>query len=173
MSTFELVSSGLIPALLALVHEACAARQGVVFQVFYKVFDDEAALSSIVRRIVQVLEFTEKFKQNLYDTPGGSAFGLQLLSRRLRFTMQQHNPKNDRQSQLLNRTGRVLKTEPLTTIGQLRSFLHRMVSKMWYDYPRDSIFFVKELKGKQSSQDSGLREGFSRHRQTTNCSPTI
>lgn len=70
------------------------------------------------------------------------------MTRRLRFTMQQHNPRNERQSQLLNRTGRVLKTEPLTTVGQLRTFLHRMVSKMWYDYQREGIFFVKELKGK-------------------------
>jgi E3 ubiquitin-protein ligase HECTD1 len=61
--------------------------------------------------------------------------------------MQQHNPRSEHQAQLLNRSGRVLKTEPLTTVGQLRTFLHRMVSKMWYDHPRDGIYFVKELKG--------------------------
>lgn len=78
LSTFELASSGLIHALLALVREACAARQGVVFQTFYKVFDDEATLSSMIKRMVQVLEHVEKFNQCLYDTPGGSAFGLQV-----------------------------------------------------------------------------------------------
>ena len=61
--------------------------------------------------------------------------------------MQQHNATNEHQAELLNRSGRVLKTEPLTTVGQLRTFLHRMVSKMWYDHERESIHFVKELKG--------------------------
>jgi E3 ubiquitin-protein ligase HECTD1 len=148
LSCFELATSGVIAALLTLAREACAVRDGVVFVVFHKVFNDEATLSSMVSRMVQVLEFLEKLPQYLYDAPGGSAFGLQLLTRRLRFTMLQHNPLSEHQALLLNRSGRVLKTEPLTTVGQLRTFLHRMVSKMWYDHPREGIFYVKELKGK-------------------------
>lgn len=54
LSTFELATSDVIPTLLSLVREACAVRQGVVFEVFYQVFDDETTLSSMVRRMVQV-----------------------------------------------------------------------------------------------------------------------
>lgn len=109
LSCFELATSGVIAALLILVREACAVRDGVVFVVFDKVFKDEATLSSMVSRMVQVLEFLEKLPLYLYDAPGGM-FGLQLLTRRLRFTMLQHSPQNEHQSLLLNRSGRVLKT---------------------------------------------------------------
>ncbi|KAI6238131.1 HECT-type E3 ubiquitin transferase [Aphelenchoides fujianensis] len=145
LSTFELASSGVVPALLELVRGARAARNGVIYETFHEVFEDESILSSTVRRIVEVLEFVEKFEQVLYDSNGGSAFGLQLLTRRLRFSMQQAD--TSAQSDLLNRTGRILRTEPLATVGQLRTFLHRMVSKMWFDHPRDTMLFVRELKG--------------------------
>ncbi|KAI6223048.1 HECT-type E3 ubiquitin transferase [Aphelenchoides fujianensis] len=140
LSTFE----------LALVRGARAARNGVIYETFHEVrpassflssrcLKDESILSSTVRRIVEVLEFVEKFEQVLYDSNGGSAFGLQLLTRPGGHEL----PSPD----LLNRTGRILRTEPLATVGQLRTFLHRMVSKMWFDHPRDTMLFVRELKG--------------------------
>ncbi|KAI6211923.1 HECT-type E3 ubiquitin transferase [Aphelenchoides besseyi] len=145
LSTFELASSGVVAVLLDLVHEARIAQNGVIYEAFYQVFEDEGILSSMIRRIVEVLEYVEKFDPILYDS-GGAAFGLQLLTRRLRFSMQLSDAAVGNQNELLNRTGRILRTEPLATVGQMRTFLHRMVSKMWYDYPRESQLFVRELK---------------------------
>ncbi|KAI6206878.1 HECT-type E3 ubiquitin transferase [Aphelenchoides besseyi] len=128
-----------------IVNEPRIAQNGVIYEAFYQVFEDESILSSMIRRIVEVLEYVEKFDPILYDS-GGAAFGLQLLTRRLRFSMQLSDSSVGNQNELLNRTGRILRTEPLATVGQMRTFLHRMVSKMWYDYPRESQLFVRELK---------------------------
>ncbi|CAD5221557.1 unnamed protein product [Bursaphelenchus okinawaensis] len=154
LSTFELATSGVIEAILTFVSTALEVRNGVVAQVFKTVFENEVLLSSMVHRIVDVLESVEKFSQHLYDAPGGSANGLQLLTRRLRFSMEQLNTTCPSQSELLNRTGRVLKTEPLTTVGQVKTFLHRMVAKMWYDFPRESMEFVRKINnGKNDGRD--------------------
>lgn len=47
------------------------------------------------------------------------------------------------QQQLLDRSGRGIKTEPLVTVGQLREYLWHMVAKQWYDYERQTFDFVK------------------------------
>ncbi|CAD5227639.1 unnamed protein product [Bursaphelenchus xylophilus] len=154
LSTFELATSGVIQAILGFVSAALEVRRGVVEEVFKKVFENEVLLSSMVHRIVDVLESVEKFTQHLYDTPGGSANGLQLLTRRLRFSMEQIDPGCPTQSELLDRTGRVLKTEPLTTVGQVKTFLHRMVAKMWYDFPRESMEFVRNLNAKHAQNEA-------------------
>lgn len=53
--------------------------------------------------MVLVLETVEKFPQYLYDTPGGSSFGLQLLSRRIKLKLEHLNAKSSDQKQLLDR----------------------------------------------------------------------
>lgn len=103
--------------------------------------------------MVLVLESVEKFPQCLYDAPGGSAFGLQLLTRRLRFRLEQADPTSEHQKQLLDRSNRAMKSEPLTTVGSLKNFLHRMVAKRWYDHPREDYDFVKKLKEIKESKD--------------------
>lgn len=53
--------------------------------------------------MVSILDAVEKFPQYLYDTPGGSSFGLQLLSRRIKLKLEQFNPNTPSQMQLLDR----------------------------------------------------------------------
>lgn len=94
-----------------------------------------------------VLESVEKFSQQLYDAPGGSPFGLQLLTRRFSLRLERGcNEKSEEYNIFLNRTDRTLKSEPLSTIGSLRQYLYRMISKNWYDYSRDTFYFVKCIK---------------------------
>lgn len=66
-------------------------------------FSHGVALSSLAMKMVSVLESTEKFPQYLYDTPGGSAFGLQLLSRRIRMKLEHAISEHDDKKQLINR----------------------------------------------------------------------
>ncbi|UYV64246.1 HECTD1 [Cordylochernes scorpioides] len=79
---------------------------------------------ALVQKLISVLESIEKLPIYLYDTPG-SGFGLQILTRRLRFR---------------------LKMEPLTTVAQIEKYLAKMVAKQWYDYERNTFTFVKRLK---------------------------
>ncbi|CAJ0573765.1 unnamed protein product, partial [Mesorhabditis spiculigera] len=96
--------------------------------------------------MVLILESAEKFPQFLYDLPGGSAFGLQMLSKRFRLKLELAGADTEAQKHLLNRTNRSFKSEPLTSVGQLKNFLLRMVAKQWYDRERDSYNFVKQIK---------------------------
>nr|CAD7200637.1 unnamed protein product [Timema douglasi] len=128
----------------------------------------------LVHKLVSVLESIEKLPVYLYDTPG-SGYGLQkggfchidveekteaveeilpvvggwkmldmkqILTRRLRFRLE----KAPGESSLIDRTGRSLKMEPLSTVAQLERYLLKMVAKQWYDYERSSFAFVRKLK---------------------------
>ncbi|VDK47623.1 unnamed protein product [Anisakis simplex] len=145
LSTFELSISGIVSSLLSLLHVIQNNNESDAAILFRKVFSDNRSLTSLVRKMVLVLETVEKFPQYLYDTPGGSSFGLQLLSRRIKLKLeqQQNNAKSSKQKHLLDRTGRTMKTEPLTTIGQLKNYILRMVAKQWYDRDRETFAFVK------------------------------
>nr|CAD7263991.1 unnamed protein product [Timema shepardi] len=65
-----------------------------------------------------------------------------ILTRRLRFRLE----KAPGESSLIDRTGRSLKMEPLSTVAQLERYLLKMVAKQWYDYERSSFAFVRKLK---------------------------
>lgn len=67
---------------------------------------------------------------------------LQILTRRLRFRLE----KAAGESSLIDRTGRGLKMEPLSTVMQLERYLLKMVAKQWYDYERCTFSFVRKLK---------------------------
>ena len=41
---------------------------------------------------------------------------------------------------------RTLKTEPLTSVGQLEKYLLKMVAKQWYDYDRTTLAFVRKIQ---------------------------
>ncbi|KAK6029560.1 HECT-domain protein [Ostertagia ostertagi] len=154
LSTFEFSVSGIVPALhnlLALVERQPGSYPA---RIFGETFAHGVALSSLAMKMVSVLESTEKFPQYLYDTPGGSAFGLQLLSRRIRMKLEHAISEHDDKKQLINRSGRLLKSEPLTTIGQLKSFLLKMVAKQWFDRDRANLGFVKAI---EESKKSGER----------------
>lgn len=67
---------------------------------------------------------------------------MQILTRRLRFRLE----KAPGDSSLIDRTGRSLKMEPLSTVVQLERYLLKMVAKQWYDYERSTFAFVRKLK---------------------------
>lgn len=51
-----------------------------------------------------ILETVEKFPQYLYDTPGGSSYGFQLLNRKIKLKLElnQGAQKNSNSNQLLD-----------------------------------------------------------------------
>ena len=59
---------------------------------------------------------------------GAANYGLQVLQRRLRFRLEKSSTEV---GSLIDRTGRTLKMEPLTTVSQLESYLLKMVAKQW------------------------------------------
>lgn len=93
-----------------------------------------------MRKLISVLESIEKLPVLLYDS--GSGYGLQILTRRLRFRLE----RAAGDSTLIDRTGRGLKMEPLSTVHQLERYLLKMVAKQWYDYERGTFAFVRRLR---------------------------
>lgn len=157
VSAYELHSSGLVQALLSLLSTSCwdeglhsnksskLQKQRVrVFKSCFKEKDgDSGSVKSapiLVHKLVSVLESIEKLPVYLYDTPG-SGYGLQILTRRLRFRLEKAEGCS-----LIDRTGRSLKMEPLSTVAQLERYLLKMVAKQWYDYERSTFAFVRKLK---------------------------
>ncbi|XP_012283753.1 E3 ubiquitin-protein ligase HECTD1 isoform X2 [Orussus abietinus] len=156
VSAYELHSSGLVQALLALL----AAPSGpqptslratklrmqriALFKNCFHMNDSAVEHNSakvLVHKLVSVLESIEKLPVYLYDTPG-SGYGLQILTRRLRFRLE----KAAGESALIDRSGRSLKMEPLSTVQQLENHLLKMVAKQWHDHDRSTFTFVKKLK---------------------------
>ena len=78
----------------------------------------------MVGKLVAVLESIEKLPVYLYDSTS-SGYGLQILTRRLRFRLERATGES---SSLIDRSGRNLKMEPLTTLGALERYLLKMVS---------------------------------------------
>jgi E3 ubiquitin-protein ligase HECTD1 len=81
---------------------------------------------ALVRKLVSVLETIERLPVLLYESSGVN-YGLQVLTRRLRFRLE----KASTESSLIDRSGRALKMEPLTTVNQLEVYLLKMVAKQW------------------------------------------
>lgn len=103
--------------------------------------EDNNSMAILVQKLIAVLESIEKLPVYLYDTPG-SGYGLQVLTRRLRFRLE----KAQGDSTLIDRTGRGLKMEPLATVSQLERYLLKMVAKQWYDYDRSTFQFLKKMR---------------------------
>lgn len=156
VSAYELHSSGLVQALLSLLATSywdqglksnkMTKLQKQRVQLFKQCFkeksnEEQNSLAILVHKLIAVLESIEKLPVYLYDSPG-SGYGLQILTRRLRFRLE----KASGESTLIDRTGRGLKMEPLSTVGQLERYLLKMVAKQWYDYERSSFQFLKKLK---------------------------
>lgn len=106
---------------------------------------DKSTASMLVQKLVSVLESIEKLPVHLYDSPIGG-YGIQILTKRLRFRLERASCETT----LFDRSGRTLKMEPLTTIGQLNKFLLKMVAKQWYDMDRSTFSFLKKLKESKS-----------------------
>lgn len=156
VSAYELHSSGLVQALLSLLSTSywdqglrsnkTTKLQKQRVQLFKQCFkqrpsEGKSSASILVQKLIAVLESIEKLPVYLYDTPG-SGYGLQILTRRLRFRLE----KSSVESSLIDRSGRGLKMEPLSTVAQLERYLLKMVAKQWYDYDRSTFQFLKKLK---------------------------
>lgn len=156
VSAYELHSSGLVQALLSLLSTSywdqglksnkTTKLQKQRVQLFKQCFkqkpnEGKSSASILVQKLIAVLESIEKLPVYLYDTPG-SGYGLQILTRRLRFRLE----KSAGESSLIDRSGRGLKMEPLSTVAQLERYLLKMVAKQWYDYERNTFQFLKKLK---------------------------
>ncbi|XP_048261153.1 E3 ubiquitin-protein ligase HECTD1 isoform X4 [Bombus terrestris] len=156
VSAYELHSSGLVQTLLSLLAAPPGPQPPTLratklrmqrIAVFKNCFHSKDANKEhnsakiLVHKLVSVLESIEKLPVYLYDTPG-SGYGLQILTRRLRFRLE----KATGESSLIDRSGRSLKMEPLSTIQQLENHLLKMVAKQWHDHDRSTFTFVKKLK---------------------------
>lgn len=129
VSAYELHSSGLVQALLSLLSTSywdlglrsnkTNKLQKQRVQLFKQCFkqkpgEGKSSAAILVQKLIAVLESIEKLPVYLYDTPG-SGYGLQILTRRLRFRLE----KAPGESSLIDRSGRGLKMEPLSTVAQL------------------------------------------------------
>ncbi|CAF0944585.1 unnamed protein product [Adineta steineri] len=155
LSLYELSSSGLVGSLLKIFHGLLNKTSNEInlanerAKLFCSVFlsdDQPQAFHILIRKLISILESIEKLPLFLYDTP--SNYGLQIFSKRFRLQLQYQN----QQQLFTDRTGKSLKIEPLTTVGQLKTFLASMVSKQWYDHPHGHLEFVKRLKSDNRQQ---------------------
>ena len=99
-----------------------------------------------VRKLVSVLESIEKLPVLLYDQTA-SAYGLQILTRRLRFKLEKGGMVTGpaAEQNLIDRSGCTLKMEPLANVKQLERFLLKMVAKQWFDHDRNTYTFIKNI----------------------------
>lgn len=157
LSSYEIHTSGLVTALNNCLNKtlplssslSMAKEHNISKEVFKKVFGDQNKIDAesggpaitLVRKLVMVLESSEKLPVLSYDT-SGSGTGLQVLLRRLRFKLE----RGTRSSNFIKRSGRFMKMEPLTTVGEIEAYLLKMVEKKWYDYERSTFNFVKHFK---------------------------
>ncbi|CAF2952123.1 unnamed protein product [Rotaria sp. Silwood2] len=151
LSIYELSSSGLVSVLLKIFQDISYQNNHLTSndnmyeraKLFCSIFlfDEQLqAFQILIRKLILILESIEKLPLFLYDAPFN--YGLQIFSKRFRFQIQYKNE----QQLFTDRTGKSLKIEPLTTVGQLKTFLASMVSKQWYDHPHSHLEFVKQLK---------------------------
>uniref|UniRef100_A0A1I7V093 E3 ubiquitin-protein ligase n=1 Tax=Caenorhabditis tropicalis TaxID=1561998 RepID=A0A1I7V093_9PELO len=149
LSTFEISVSGIVPALCGFLSCMDTYPDALLTKVFKERFSRSDALSKLALKIVAVLESCEKFPQYLYDSPGGSSFGLQLLSRRVRTKLEmipRNDGKENSDEQLVDKTGKIVKCEPLASIGAIRAYLMKMVARQWHDRERVNFRYVKEIQ---------------------------
>ncbi|PIC33910.1 hypothetical protein B9Z55_013719 [Caenorhabditis nigoni] len=150
LSTFEFSVSGIVPALFALLSAIEKSPTDFYMRrIFMESFRHGESLSQLSLKIVAVLEASEKFPQYLYDSPGGSSFGLQLLSRRVRSKLEMipsEEGKENLDENVVNKTGKVIKCEPLASVGAIKTYLMKLVARQWHDRERSQYKYVKEIK---------------------------
>lgn len=162
LSSYEIQTSGLVTALNNCLNKALPVSSSLsmmkehsyAVEVFKNVFgqaskqvssDESLHLYSpavtLVRKLIMVLESTERLPVLTYEGLGGGS-GLQILLRRLRFKLE----RGHKSGNFIDRTGRFIKMEPLTTVKEVEKYLLKAVAKQWFDYERDSFEFMKYFK---------------------------
>ena len=108
VSAYELHSSGLIQALLKMfaieskTNKKSTKMQRLRVEVFRGVFcHDHDIAAALVKKLIAVLESIEKLPIYLYDNSVNSGYGLQILTRRLRFRLERAPGENG----LIDRSG--------------------------------------------------------------------
>nr|XP_039255177.1 E3 ubiquitin-protein ligase HECTD1-like [Styela clava] len=155
ISPYEMYSSDMIQALLGcLVCKTANPEDSVTrIKLFHKhlLSGPNSSGKILIKKLVAVLESTERFPLYIYETPGSLSGGLHLLNRKLRFklekapsggspltpttssaSIQNENEDNNKvadKSGLINYTGRSFRMEPLSTVEDLEKFLLKMVSE--------------------------------------------
>ncbi|XP_056283262.1 E3 ubiquitin-protein ligase HECTD1 isoform X2 [Pseudoliparis swirei] len=157
ISPYEMCSSGLVQALfnvlnnsmdLDMKHDCKPLMERIdVFKAAFSENEDDESRPAValIRKLIAVLESIERLPLHLYDMPG-STYNLQILTRRLRFRLE----RAPGETALIDRTGRMLKMEPLATVESLEQYLLKMVAKQWYDFERSSFVFVRKLREGQT-----------------------
>ena len=109
------------------------------------------SLALLARKIVQVLDSVERLPVFLYpiNPNSGSNQGLampnmQILNKRFKLRLERLN-ECSKGPRLLDRSGRILKVEPLLTSETLHRFLLRIVARQWYDRERSTFHFLKSI----------------------------
>ncbi|CAD6199393.1 unnamed protein product [Caenorhabditis auriculariae] len=157
LSTFEFTVSGIVLTLNQLLELVERHPDSYPATIFKETFSNGDALSRLALKMVAVLEASEKFPQYLYDVPGGSAFGLQLLSRRVRSKIELAPPvdgKENDENHLLNKSGKVVKCEPLASVNQMKQFLLKLVAKQWHDRERSTHRYVKMINDAKTRNEA-------------------
>uniref|UniRef100_A0A3B3V6I1 E3 ubiquitin-protein ligase n=1 Tax=Poecilia latipinna TaxID=48699 RepID=A0A3B3V6I1_9TELE len=157
ISPYEMCSSGLVQALFTVLsnsaepdmkHDCKPLMERInVFKAAFSENEDNESRPAValIRKLIAVLESIERLPLYLYDSPG-SSYNLQILTRRLRFRLE----RAPGETALIDRTGRMLKMEPLATVESLEQYLLKMVAKQWYDFERSSFVFVRKLREGQT-----------------------
>ncbi|CAB3409028.1 unnamed protein product [Caenorhabditis bovis] len=154
LSTFEFSVSGIVPALYNLLSLIEIHPESYPASIFRETFSSGDALSQLAQKMVSVLEANEKFPQHLYDTPGGSALGLQLLGKRVRTKLELFKPDGkENDGVLADKTGKLVKVEPLATTNDITQFILKMVAKQWHDRERSGFRFVRIIQDAKSRNE--------------------
>ncbi|XP_041351620.1 E3 ubiquitin-protein ligase HECTD1-like isoform X2 [Gigantopelta aegis] len=157
ISSFELYSSGLVQTMLNVLNnniedvncKESKKRTKERINIFKSVFSEKESIApaiQLTRKLISALESIERLPVYSYDLPG-SNYALQILTRRLRFRLERYSGE----SHLIDRSGRSLKMEPLTSVADLERYLLKMVAKQWYDYERSTFTYLKKIKEAEGS----------------------
>lgn len=161
LSAYEIQTSGLVTALnnclnrsLPYSHYTLGKDCSESSEIFKRVFgaaaknmstndtvNDSGPAITLIRKLIMVLETSEKLPVLTYENLGGGS-GLQILLHRLRFKLEHGNKSTN----FIDHSGRFIKMEPLTTVKEVEKYILKMVSKQWYDYERSTFKFVQHFK---------------------------
>ena len=101
----------------------------------------EAAASQIlVRSLVKMLEASEKLPVYVADgSLPGAGFSTLTRSIVLKLEMRQSS------TQLLDRSGKKMRVEPLVTVREMDDYVWRKLLKRWHDHERCQLAFVRKF----------------------------
>ena len=192
MTSFELQNSALIPALLGYLSTVGASEaKGVGSELneldeknnkdelnrrlalFAKCIRDvkPESLALFGRKVVQVLDSVERLPLFLYPANPNSSVSaahgvavpnLQVLNKRFKLRLERLSDCS-KGPRLLDRSGRVLKVEPLLTSETLHRFLIRLVARQWYHRERTTFHFLKAINSAPEPMKFDYERDFDRN----------